>query len=67
MKRITWGCDGCGKEAQGAMPPFGWVEASYYDKKAESYRRFAFCCYGCLIKWAEEQESRLAVAHAQNT
>jgi hypothetical protein len=52
VKKITWGCDVCRKEANGVSPPFGWVESSYFDQRAEKYRRFVFCSYKCLDAWA---------------
>ncbi|MFC1956411.1 hypothetical protein ACFLWZ_07870 [Chloroflexota bacterium] len=55
MKRIKWGCDTCGKEADGPTPPFGWVEASFFDSKTDKYRRFCFCSYRCLSLWSQDK------------
>ncbi len=67
MKRITWGCDSCGKEADGAMPPFGWVEASFFDNKADKYRRYCFSSYRCLIDWATKQDEYYGAKLTDNT
>jgi len=54
-KRIIWGCDTCRIEAEGTAPPPGWIEASYWDRKSEKYRRFAFCSQPCAMRWLEER------------
>ena len=66
MKRITWGCDTCGVEANGTMPPLGWVEASFFDHKADKYRRFCFCSYACLVRWAQSKGIKVSEIHANH-
>jgi len=54
-KRIQWGCDWCRAQGEGATPPSKWIEASYYDKEGERYRRYAFCSRDCMIHWLQER------------
>ena len=69
MKVVYWRCDceNCNKQAEGYVIPQGWLEASFYDKRYQKFRRYCFCGYTHLAEWAEARKnhSQKEVEHAQ--
>jgi len=62
MPIITWICEECRREQQGAMrPPEGWCEISFWN--GERFIRFSFCSYRCAGQWCGNRYEILREAH----